>query len=366
MTILSSLNVRRELRRSRAQDRDERRGYAIDKKRVVIAYATECVIVAASLWGAWLFANTYGHNDIRQIQMMMLAPIGYAVIEFCRVPLAISVRAHASWFVKIAALLGVLCASGVTIKSMSQLGEIMFRPRLFDVVHSTEALQQAQATRTTLVQQIAAADAVVASNRSAFNEIEQRAKSDAAQLANLPKDQCQKASGVTKDGRAWSGQTCKADARIGPLRDNLKTTVAARDDLARKVDEAVAARSKLDLTQADRAVAAAQVVQREAILNSQLHSFTGMVFGVASTEATDQQIHQFLRIFVFFPAIFVAFASSFVAFTAVHRVQQKLIPFDEEGFDYLLNPLYRKVLEDAVQSVTATHQRDAQAIGEKL
>ena len=366
MTILTSLKVRRELKQSRAQDRDERRGYAIDKKRVVIAYLTECVIVAASLWGAWLFANTYGHNDIRQMQMMMLAPIGYAVIEFCRVPLAISVRAHASWFVKIAALLGVLCASGVTVKSMSQLGEIMFRPRLFDVVHATEAFQQVQAARTTLVQQIAAADALVSSRQSSFHEIELRAKSDAAQLANLPKDQCQKASGTTKDGRAWSGQTCKTDTRIGALRDNLKTTVAARDDSARLVEEAVAARAKLDLTQADRAVAAAQVVQREAILNSQLHSFAGMVFGVASTDVTDQQIHQFLRIFVFFPAIFVAFASSFVAFTAVHRIEPRLIPFDEDGFDYLLNPLYRKVLQDAVQSVTATHQHDAQVIGEKL
>ena len=366
MTILSSFRVQRELWRSRAQDRDERRGFSIDKKRVVIAYAVECVIVAASLWGAWLFANFYGHNDWRQMQMMMLAPIGYAVIEFCRVPLAISMRSHGSWFVRFAALLGVLCASGVTVKSMSQLGEIMFRPRLFDVVHATEALQQVQAARTTLVQQIAAADGVVASTRAAFDEVEQRAKSDAAQLASLPKDQCQKASGTTRDGRAWSGQTCKADARIGPLRDNLKTTVAARDDLERKVEAAVAVRAKLDLTQADKTVAAAWAVQREAILNSQLHSFAGMLFGVASTDVTDQQIHQFLRIFVFFPAIFVAFASTFVAFTAVHRVQPKLIPLDTDGFDYLLNPLYKKVLEDAVQRVTETHQRDAQAIGAKL
>ncbi len=39
------------------------RGYRVDKKRITIAYAAECVIIAASLYGAWLFAATYGHND---------------------------------------------------------------------------------------------------------------------------------------------------------------------------------------------------------------------------------------------------------------------------------------------------------------
>jgi hypothetical protein len=65
-------------------ERDRRRGYSIDKMRVVTAYSAELVIVVASLCGAWLLAKMYGHGDSWQMQMMMLAPIGYAVIEFCR------------------------------------------------------------------------------------------------------------------------------------------------------------------------------------------------------------------------------------------------------------------------------------------
>jgi hypothetical protein len=114
-TLQAARGERHESARYSAQERDQRSSYSIDWKRVILAYLAESVIVAASLWGAWLFANAYVHNDWQQIQMMMLAPIGYAVIEFCRVPLAISVRAHASGVVRALALVGVLCASGVTI-----------------------------------------------------------------------------------------------------------------------------------------------------------------------------------------------------------------------------------------------------------
>lgn len=357
------LGAWRDRRRRDLEFRDEQRGYRIDKKRVIIAYLAETVIVAASLWGAWLFANTYGHNDTSQMQMMMLAPIGYAVIEYCRVPLAISARAHASRVVKFLAVLGVICASGVTIKSMSQLGEIMFRPRLFDVVHAAETVQHAKASQASMAEQIAAANALVNSRHAEFTEIEQRAKSDAIQLATLPKDQCNQTSGVTTDGRPWKGQACKTDTRIVPLRDNLKATITARDEARQRLDLAVATRSKLDQTATDRDLSAAEVAYREAILHSQLHSFTGMFFGVAPTEVSDQQIHRFLRIFVFFPAIFVAFASTFVACTAVHRLPPKLIPFDPEGTDFLLNPIYQHALAEAVQQVHDEHRSRAEKLG---
>lgn len=333
--------------RVRARERDERRGYSVEKKRIFIAYFAETVIVAASLWGAWLFAQMYGHDDWRQIQMMLLAPIGYAVIEYCRVPLALSVRTHQSKFIKLLAVLGVLCAAGVTVKSMSQLGEIMFRPRLFDVVHAAENLQHAQATLATVGQQVAVAESVVVSRRTEFERAEERAKSDAIQLANLPKEQCNATSGVTRDGRPYKGQTCRTDPRVGPLRDNLKLTVTARDEARSKLEQAVAARSRLDVTEADKAVADARDQHREAVLHSQLHSFTAMVFGVAPSDVTDEQIARFLRIFVFVPAIFVSFASTLLAFTAVHRLKQK-IDLDPASIDYMLN--YERIVKDAVRA----------------
>jgi len=344
----------REVRR-RAQERDERRGYAVDKKRVAIAYLTETVIVAASLWGAWLFAQMYGHDDWRQIQLMLLAPIGYAVIEYCRVPLALSTRTHGSRLVKMLALVGVLCAAGVTVKSMSQLGEVMFRPRLFDVVHAAEDLQHAEGVRATFADQIAVADALVTSRRAEFERAEERAKSDSIQLATLPKEQCTPISGVTRDGRPYKGQSCRTDPRIVPMRDNLKTTVAARDDARKLLEEAVTGRSHLNITIADNTVSDAKVKYREAVLHSQLHSFTGMVFGVAATDVTDAQIHRFLRIFVFLPALFVSFASTLIAFTAVHRLKPKTIDLHPASFDYLLR--YQSILNEAVQKVHDSHKQ---------
>jgi hypothetical protein len=298
--------------------------------------------------------------------MMMLAPIGYAVIEFCRVPLAISARAHGAWFVRIIALVGVICASGVTVKSMSQLGEIMFRPRLTDVVHAKEALQKAEEARASIAQQIEAADDLVTSRRTELATAEQRVKSAGEQLAALPKDQCAIMRGTTKDGRQYQGQTCKSDPRIAALQANLKQATADRDAASKTLEQAVTARKALDLTAANAAVSTATENHREALLNSQLHSFTGMVFGVGPTEVSDAQINKFLRIFVFVPAIFVAFASSFVAFTSVHHLKPDLIPFEPEATDYLLNPLYQAVLNDAVTQVVSKQKADAEKIGELL
>ena len=47
------------------------RGYAIDTKRVVLAYTVEIVIVVTSLIGAWLFTVMYGNNDFNTMLMMM-------------------------------------------------------------------------------------------------------------------------------------------------------------------------------------------------------------------------------------------------------------------------------------------------------
>jgi hypothetical protein len=330
------------------QRRDQQRGYSVDKKRLVIAYTAEVVIIAASLCGAWLFANAYGHNDWQQIAMMMLAPVCYAVVEFCRVPLAVSIRAHTSVWVRALAILGVICASGVTVKSISQLGEIMFRPRLYDVVHAEESLKKARDEQAFAVRHDADADAEVVARRKAFDEGEQLAKEAAQQLANLPKDQCHPTSGITPDGRAWRGQRCTSDPRIGMLRDHLREAANHRDILAKSLEDAVNVRARLDRTQVDNSATAADGEYREAILHSQLHSFAGMVFGKSPTEVTDQEIHLFLRIFVFLPAIFVAFASTLIAFTAIQKIDPELIPLDPQGAQYLLRPVYDSVVAEAV------------------
>src|SRR5262249_2901449 len=113
--------------------RDETRGFSINYKRITLAFFIEFAVIGTSLYGAFMFARMYGSGDVTAKHMMMLAPISYALIELCRVPLALSTRTQRSLLIKALAVIGVAAAMGVTVKSMSQLGEIMFRPRLFEV-----------------------------------------------------------------------------------------------------------------------------------------------------------------------------------------------------------------------------------------
>ena len=64
-----------------------------------------------------MFAQMYGSDDATARHMMMLAPISYALIELCRVPLALSTRTQRSLVIKALAAIGVAAAMGVTVKS---------------------------------------------------------------------------------------------------------------------------------------------------------------------------------------------------------------------------------------------------------
>ncbi len=335
---------------SRRQQRDEKRGYAIDRKRVVMAYAAEIVIVSAMLYGAWLFAIAYGHGERNQQIMMMLAPVGYAVIELCRVPLALSVRTQRSLAVRCLAAVGVLCAAGVTVKSMSQLGEMMFRPRLYDVVHAGERLRDARNALAAVDQRIAAADAVVAQRAGELKDAEARAISDARQLGGLPEQKCLPVAGVDRHGHAYRNFRCAADPRIGALSLAAKTSSAARAEASDKLDAARRERDGLDRAPAERALSAAETAHREAVLNSQLHSFTSMVFGKAPDQVTDAEIQLFLRIFVFLPAIFVSLASTFLALTAVERVERATIYIPDQVTACISPAFTRFTVEEATRA----------------
>jgi hypothetical protein len=82
-------------------------------------------------------------------------------------------------------------------------------------------------------------------------------------------------------------------------------------------------------------------------MHSQLHSFTAMAFGKDPTEVTDGEIHSFLRIFVFLPAIFVAFASTLLAVTAVTRVKPKTIEIEDGLLESFIDPYAREVMARA-------------------
>jgi hypothetical protein len=335
-----------------SQERDERRGYSINLKRLSLAFLAEIVVVVASLVGAWLFAHKYGKNDSETILMMMLAPLGYAVIELSRVPLALSIRTQRSYVVKVMAIIGVIAAAGVTVKSMSQLGEIMFRPRLVDVVRANAAVAEAKDQRANIDSKIAAADKIVAEQEEARKGAEKRAMDATVQLSSLPAQKTYRVNGRDKRGRPYTTTRVITDPRTAAIAQTLKEANANVDEVTAKLDAARAERAKLDRGVADRAVIAAEAAHKEAVLNSQLHSFTAMVFAKKPTQVTDAEIHEFLRVFVFLPAIFVSLASTLLALTSVEKIKKASegpVAMPAEGAQYVLGPYAQQIYTDAVQ-----------------
>lgn len=335
--------------------RDHERGYSISTKRLVLAFSIEGIIVATSLAGAWLFANLYGGADPIAFWMMMLAPVAYGVIEFSRVPLAVSIRTQRSLALRIIAAVGVVGAAAVTIKSISQLGEIMFRPRLTEVVRAQETLADARNTRATLDRKIADADAVVAQRTTQLGEAERRLKDGNTELGALPAQKCFRTVTTTRDGRRVTGTRCTTDPRTEAMKSSLTGAVRDRKDASDRLDGARTERSALDRTAVDRALSGAEVAYRDAVLRSQLHSFTAMVFFKDPSQVTDREIHSFLFFFVFIPAIGASLAATLLALTAVERVREEDdVVLDESAGSFILEPFAAEVIRQAREEAERT------------
>ena len=350
------------MRRARSRDteayrleRAKARGYTISYKRLVLAYLCESVIVATSLAGAWLFAELYGDQDRVAFYMMLLAPIAYGVIEFSRVPLAVSIRTQRSLTLRIIAAIGVIGAAFVTIKSISQLGEIMFRPRLTEAVRTNEVLTDARNAQATSDRLIADADAVVKQRVTQLEDAEKRLKAGNTELGALPPQRCYKVTSTAPDGRRTTGTRCSTDPRTEAMKASLGTAVADRNAASARLDEARVVRSRLDRTAIDRKVSEAEVAHRDAIMRSQLHSFTAMVFGREPDKVTDKEIHSFLFFFVFVPAIGASLASTLLALTSVETVEQDEdgIRLDAASGNYILAPFAADILRQAREAAEA-------------
>ncbi|MBV9079059.1 MAG: ATPase [Methylobacteriaceae bacterium] len=338
----------RAAREAARRARDLERGYAISHKRLALAFAAEGAIVATSLAGAWLFASIYNGGDRLAFWMMMLAPVAYAVIEFSRVPLAVSIRTQRSTILRIVAALGVAGAALVTVKSISQLGEIMFRPRLTEAARAHQVFLDARNAQGTLDRQIADADAVVTQRTQQLAEAEARVKAANTELGALPPQRCFRVSSTTPDGRRVQSTRCNTDPRTETMKTSLGAATKDRQEASQRLDAARVERAKLDRQAVDRRVSELEVAYRDAITRSQLHSFTAMVFGKDPTQVTDEEIHRFLFIFVFVPAIGASLASTLLALTAIERVREEDdVVLDESAGSFILEPFAEEIIRQA-------------------
>jgi hypothetical protein len=110
-------------------ERDIARGYSINIKQVILAFAVEFVIIGLILVSQFVYAAEFPNPSQYKTVQALLFPLAFAMVELARVPLAIAVRIHHSWNIKLAALIGVVCAVVVTSFSLSQIGHLTFNPR---------------------------------------------------------------------------------------------------------------------------------------------------------------------------------------------------------------------------------------------
>ncbi|KMO39246.1 ATPase [Methylobacterium variabile] len=333
------------------QDRAIRKGYRIRWGYVAIAYLVEALVICTSLAGAWFFAETYADRHDQSFWFMLLAPVVYAAIELCRVPLGILIRVQRDWLIKSLAVIGIVMAAGVTTKSVSQLGEMMFHPRLAEASKARTTLREAEADRGTIDNRIAQADARVAQYAAEAAALEKRTNEASSQLAGLPGQRCERLSGTNSRGKRYSYMRCVTDPRTATIAGSLKSAGDERAVVAKNLAEARAARAQLDRAAADRRVTEAEGAYRDAVRRSQLHSFTAMVYGADPVDVTDQQVHAFLRIFVFAPALCAAFASTLLALCAV---QVRKTYRDEDDLDAVMHAegvplLLNQMAESATQ-----------------
>ncbi len=321
------------------------KGYRIKWGYVAIAYLVEFMVIGASLAGAWLFAGVYSDGDWHAFYFMLLAPLVYAAVELCRVPLGILARTQRSYFIRALAILGIIFAAGVTTKSVSQLGEMMFHPRLMEAARTKTALKDAQADRATIEDRIKAADDRVASYTAELDQIEKRAADNAQQLAGLPAQRCERVFGTNSKGLRYQNLKCVADPRVAALSAGVTKANADRTVLVKDLEAARRDRAALDRGAADRRVADTEQAYRNAVNRSQLHSFTAMVYGVDPIDVTEQQVHAFLRIFVFLPALCAAFASTILALCAVSTRRTFM---DEDDLGAAVNPEAAPYMLDAI------------------
>ena len=362
--------------------RDQKRGWTINKYPLFAAYFVETLIIGSTFAAGLAFANKYEeHIDPIQVasvggswnyipffsghteawQMAMIATIAFCGAELVRMPLVHAFRTYPGIIWRCVFLIGIIAACGITVKSVSQVGEQMFKPRLRMVQEANLELTKAKNKLTEiktgegsakvnldpLELDVRDAQTKVSEAQKAISENNKNIELNSpAPAPRIEKYSCNQTKSNGKKGKARKVWTVKATCSktvqdpwtglvfVEKAPALEKDVVDAKAVLAEKITARNAALG--NVTNVAEAVAAQQSVIAEkegelqaAVSDSQLHSFTAMVFAKDPREVTDQQVHEFLRYFVFYPSIFAALASSIVAMSAYSPVKRKLSPGDE-------------------------------------
>jgi hypothetical protein len=350
-------------------ERDMARGYSINAKQVVLAFAVEFWIIGLIVIGTYLLIAESANKIVSREQLFaaLLLPAALAMVELARVPLAIATRTQNSWHIKLFAALGVLAAITITSFSLSQIAWKTFDIRIADAVRAGDRLDEAKRNKESFKQKVELAARDIDQKISAKNATNERLAALETQLTKISSTTgttCKPKLG--QDGKPIFLPNGTPDQNCSPYSTpNVAQLTAVKAQIAstkkefdlREVElrQSYDAAKALDGRPIEDAVARAEAEYRAAVNNSQLHSYTAMVTSKAVSEVTEAEVKNLEKYLILIPSIAAAFASTLLAITAVRRIKPAVpvttIPDDAAA--YLFGPLVEAIRQEARDAVRA-------------
>jgi peptidoglycan hydrolase CwlO-like protein len=348
-------------------ERDRERGYSINAKQIVLAFGVEFVIIGLILTNVYVTVAQLPDQSTFKIVQALLFPIAMAMVELARVPLAIAVRTQNSWNIKLAALLGVLCAVAVTSNSLYSIGASSFTPRLVDTHNKDADLARLKSRKEEIENHIAKLQSDVVQKNTEKENTNKTVQSLNEQLNRQPPQNCLVVPGPSPAPGAPSTSTmrCVANPVLKTLNSEIaaaKTKVTEAEAVLKQVQTvAQKAPENEELRFLNEEIRKAETASDQSIFQSQLHSLAGMLFRVDPKDVTAAQIKTLEFYLIFVSSIAAAFSSTLIAMTAVRRIkpQEKssMVTIPDEAAAYLFGPLVSAIRKEALDAVAAASEQ---------
>jgi hypothetical protein len=365
--------------RTRRLERDAARGYSINVKQVVLAFAVEFWIIGLIVLGTYLLIaeSASEHVSREAVFSALLLPAALAMVELARVPLALAVRTQDVWHIKFFAAAGVVAAIVVTSFSLSQIAWKTFDIRIAEATRANDKLAEVKKRRDDFqnkVDQLARDIEQKINVRNSVNERVAALEQQISKISSASGNSCKPVLGpdghpvIGADGRTV--QQCVPIATVNQAQLNTLKAQLTSTKKELEVAESALKQAREDMKGLDRRpiedeLAKAEANYRAAVNKSQLHSYTSMITGKAVAEVTEAEVKNLEKYLIIIPSIAAAFASTLIAITAVRRIKPPepapLTTIPDEAAAYLFGPLLAAIKTEARDAVAAAINGRAEA-----
>ena len=334
--------------------------FTYHRKYLVAGVGTELMLSFGGVGGAAYFAYAYGRSPVEQIGMM-IAPSMWSVVELTRIILAVSSQTDPSRGRRWLAVLMILFISLVGTKSVAQLWDLVFEPRLADVRTTKANLAEAKDNEADLDKQADAAAAKVATATGVYGESQETLRQSNKSLGEIPRP----CIAVHKHLK------CANDPRFKSMGGALAKVEARANDAETKLNDATgdADAIKGERKEAHQKTRDAARAYDEALHHSPLHLLLSSMTGEDVEDVSKTQMTWMLRIFVLLPSAVTSIGASILNMLAVvprrRRVPVRMRSAERiELFKAAANDLTKAACAAVVDDV-ATEFRSASATADK-